>query len=52
MMKVHISIPIEDLDKLKLANQKFDCGDDVLSGSQLVSWAVQMVLAAYDHEEK
>ena len=52
MMKIHISIPIENIDKLKLANNRFDCGDEVLSGSELVSWAVQMVLAAYDHEEK
>lgn len=49
MMKTHISIELEDVDKLKLANQKFGCGDKV-SSSELVGWAVQMVLAAYDHE--
>ena len=43
MMKINISIPIEDLDKLKLVNQRFDSSGDVLSGSQLVSLAVQMV---------
>ena len=49
MLKTHISISLEDVDKLKLANQTFGCGDKV-SSSEVVSWAVQMVIAAYDHE--
>lgn len=49
MMKTHISIELEDIDKLKLANQMFGCGDKV-SSSELVSWAVQMVISAYGHE--
>ena len=49
MMKTHISLTLDDLDKLKLANQKFGCGDKV-SSSELVSWAVQMVISAYEHE--
>ena len=51
MMKTHISIELEDIDKLKLANQKFGCGD-MVSSSELVSWAVQVVLVAYEHEAK
>jgi len=49
MMKIHISLEREDVDKLKLANQKFGCGDKV-SSSELVSWAMQIVISAYDHE--
>lgn len=49
MMKTHISISIDEVDRLKLANQKFGCGDKVKT-TDLVLWAVQVVLAAYDHE--
>lgn len=49
MMKTHISISIDEVDRLKLANQKFGCGDKV-KATDLVLWAVQVVLAAYDHE--
>lgn len=51
MIKTHISIELDDVAKLKLANQKFGCSDKV-SSSELVSWAVQMVISAYDHEAK
>jgi hypothetical protein len=49
MIKTHISLEREDVAMLKLANQKFGCGDKV-SSSELVSWAVQMVISAYEHE--
>ena len=49
MIKTHVSIERVDVDKLKLANQKFGGGDKV-SSSELVSWAVQVVISAYDHE--
>lgn len=50
-MKIHIELPLDDIDNLKLAHDFFSCGsDEVLSGTQLVSWAVQMVIAAYEHE--
>ena len=51
MIKTHISLEREDIAMLKLANQRFGCGDKV-SSSELVSWAVQMVISAYDHEAK
>lgn len=49
MMKTHISLEREDIAKLKLANQRFGCGDKV-SSSELVGWAVQMVISADEHE--
>ena len=50
MMKIHISIDREDIDQLKLAEKAYGCGGDILSAPALVSWAVQMVIAAYEHE--
>jgi len=49
MIGVNIKLPIEDIDKLKLTNQKFGCGDKV-SSTELVKWAVQLVISAYDCE--
>ena len=51
MVGVNIKLSIEDIDKLKLANQMFGCGDKI-SSTELVVWAVQMVIATYEHEAK
>jgi len=51
-MKINVVLPIDEVEKLGLANRRFDCSDEILSGSQLVSWAVHMVLAAYDQDDK
>ena len=52
-MKIHISLSLEELDLLKESHKFFGFdGGEVLSGSQLVSWACKMVIAAHDHEAK
>ncbi len=49
MMKIHIAVSLEELDLLKESHKFFGFSDGtVLSGSQLVSWAVRMVVAAHD----
>lgn len=50
-MKIHISLSLDDVERLKAAHEFFGCDtDEVLSGSDLVNWAVRMVVAAHEHE--
>ena len=50
MMKVCVPLTLEDLDKLKLANQKFGVGDEILPAKNLIEWAIQMTIAASEYE--
>lgn len=49
MMKVHISLDLAEVDLLN-ESHKFFAGDtgDILSASELVTWAVRMLIAARD----
>ena len=51
-MKVHISISLDDIDKLKAAEKEFGFSDEVLSASDLVGWAAQMVIATHEYKAK
>lgn len=50
MMAVTIPLSLEDLDKLKRANQKFGVGDEILTAKRLIEWAVQMTILASEYE--
>lgn len=53
MMKIHVSLSLEEVDLLKSAHSFFGCDDgEVLSASELVVWSVGMVIAAHEHEAK
>ena len=41
----------EDLDKLKLANQMFGVGDEILTAKKLIEWAIQMTILASEYEQ-
>lgn len=49
-MSVCVPLTLEDLDKLKLANQKFGVGDEILPAKNLIEWAVQTVIIASEYE--
>lgn len=50
MMSVCVPLTLEDLDKLKAANQKFGVGDEILPAKQLIEWAIMMTIAASEYE--
>ena len=49
-MNVTVPLSLEDLDKLKLANQKFGVGDEILAAKKLIEWAVQVTIEASEYK--